>query len=184
MRADPELTNISGVSRLRFRQCVGTALEQGAVRVGIMRRRFRKSSEKMAEGTNRESSELVVCPYCEHSTRVREDRLEAHVRKQHPDRRPRPGVPLSKASTPRPTPLEPSRRPAASRADVEALERVARLIVEDDRASARSAEGAAVQSRLGYLAKVGKRLLPKAFALVDQSVMFTGDGPYDAYRLQ
>jgi hypothetical protein len=37
-----------------------------------------------------------------------------------------------------------------------------------------------VRARFGYLARVGKQLLPKVFHLADQTVFFTGDGPYEA----
>lgn len=72
------------------------------------------------------------------------------------------------------------RGPTASRADLEAVERVARL-AEDS--PARRSQEAALRARLDYLAKVGKRLLPKAFLLNHQGVLFTGDGPYEAHQL-
>jgi hypothetical protein len=151
-----------------------------------MRRRFKNARERSVKKPTGENPGLVLCPYCKSDTKVRKDRLEAHVRKQHPDRRrPRSGVTpprdVAPRPSPRPAPPAPKRNPAASSADLEASERVARLARGDSR-PARSEE-AAVRARLDYLAKVGKRLLPRAYSLAGRNVLFTGDGPYEAYRL-
>ena len=73
------------------------------------------------------------------------------------------------------------RGPSASSADLEAVERVARLAGEPP--ATRRHQDAALHARLAYLAKVGKFLLPKAFLLNSQGVLFTGDGPYEAHQL-
>ena len=73
------------------------------------------------------------------------------------------------------------RGPSASRADIEAVERVARLA--GGAPATRKHQDAALHARLGYLAKVGNFLLPKAFLLNNQGVLFTGDGPYEAHQL-
>ncbi len=73
------------------------------------------------------------------------------------------------------------RGPRPSPADLEAIERVAQLAGEPP--AARRHQDAALYARLAYLAKVGKSLLPKAFLLNSQGVLFTGDGPYEAHQL-
>ena len=74
-----------------------------------------------------------------------------------------------------------NRGPSASRADLEAVDRVARLA--GGLPSVQTSRNAALRARLDYLAEFGKTLLPRAFLLNSAGVLFTGDGPYEAHQL-
>ncbi len=73
------------------------------------------------------------------------------------------------------------RGPRASRADLEAVERVAQLA--GDSPAVGSPREAPLRARLAYLARIVESLLPRAFLLNNQGLLFTGDGPYDAHQL-
>lgn len=128
------------------------------------------------------SLSYIYCPYCE-STMLREDRLEEHTRRIHPGiRRPR-RLPVAKKNPPPNSPKKPvpPQRLKPSPADSEAVERLKQLAKMLQ--AAPSPETAAVHSRLDYIVKVGRPLVTRAFSLTEQSILFTGDGPYEAHRL-
>jgi threonine synthase len=47
-----------------------------------MRRRFENARDKSAKRPTSDSPGLGLCPHCKSATKVREDRLEAHMRKR------------------------------------------------------------------------------------------------------